>query len=86
VGSPRLVGAAYYVLGPDAGGRGAAYIRDYYAFMGPATEYLIQGLLTTPEAVKDAMTGFSDVGVDELIFWPTVPDLDQVDQLTAIVG
>ncbi len=86
VGKPRLVGAAYYALGPNAGDRGATYIRDYYAFMGPAVEYMTQAILTTPEAVESAIQGFSAVGMDEFILWPTVADLDQVDRLAEIVG
>ena len=85
-GTPRLVGAAYYALGPDAGDPGAAYIRDYYAFMSPANEYMVQGMLTTPQAIKDTIEGFSSIGMDELILWPTAPDLDQVDRLAEVVG
>ena len=57
-GAPRLVGAAYYALGPEASGSGAAYIRDYYAFMAPADEYMVQAMLTTPQAIKDTIDGF----------------------------
>ena len=84
-GKPRLVGAAYYALGPKAGDRGATYISDYYAFMGPAVDYMTQSILTTPEAVESAIQGFSAIGVDEFILWPTVADLDQVDRLAEIV-
>ena len=85
VGKPRLVGGAYYSLGPNAGDRGADYIRDYYAFMGPAAEHLAQSILTTREAVEGVIQGFTDIEMDELILWPTVPDLDQVDRLAEIV-
>ena len=85
-GKPRLVGAAYYALGPKAGDRGATYISDYYAFMGPAVDYMTQSILTTPKAVESAIQGFSAIGVDEFILWPTVADLDQVDRLAEIVG
>ena len=85
-GAPRLVGAAYYALGPNARDRGADYLLDYYAFMGPAANYMAQSILMTPEAVKDAIKGFSEIGMDEFILWPTVSDLDQVDRLEEVVG
>ena len=85
-GTPRLVGAAYFALGPDAGNRGAEYIRDYYAFMGGAAEYMAQGILTTHDAVQEAIAGFSQIDMDEFVLWPTVADLDQVELLSQVVG
>ena len=32
------------------------------------------------------MRAFSDVGVDELILWPTIPELKQVELLAELVG
>ena len=84
-GSPRLVGAAYYALGPEAGDRGAAYLRDYYGFAGKAIEHVVQSILTTPEALNRAIQAFFDIGMDELILWPTVADLDQVDRLAEVI-
>ena len=83
---PRLVGAAYYALGPDAGGRGSGYIHDYYSFLGPVADYVAQSILSTPEAVKAAIQEFSSIGMDEFILWPTIPDLDQVDRLADLAG
>ena len=80
-----MVGAAYYALGPNAGDRGAAYVRDYYSFMGQASDYMVQSILTTPEAVNGAIQAFSDIGMDEFILWPTVSDLDQVDRLAEVI-
>ncbi|HBD85022.1 MAG TPA: LLM class flavin-dependent oxidoreductase, partial [Dehalococcoidia bacterium] len=31
------------------------------------------------------ISGFSDAGCDELILWPTVTDLDQVERLTELI-
>ena len=85
-GKPRLVCATYYALGPNTEDRGRAYVRDYYAFMGPGAENAAQGVLTTPEAIRDALQRYSDIGTDEFILWPSVTDLDQVDRLAEIVG
>ena len=54
--------------------------------MGPAAEYVVQMIVNSAPMVKRAIQGFSEIGMDELIFWPTVPELDQVDRLAEIVG
>jgi hypothetical protein len=37
--------------------------------------------LRTPQSLRDAVKAFEEVGVHELIFDPTVPDLNEVDRL-----
>lgn len=85
-GRPRFVMGLYYALGPNADERGRAYLNHYYAFdpqMGP----MIAGsILATPDAINNAIRGYEDVGVDEIAFWPTIPDLDQVQRLEELVG
>ena len=85
-GKPRLVTLAYYALGPGAVDRGAANVRQYYAFVGPRAERTVQLILTSPEEVKATLRDHSGVGADELVFLPTVPELEQVDRLAEIVG
>ncbi len=84
-GKPRFVGATYYGLGPDAAEKAAQYIRHYYSFIGPIADRLASSVPSTPDAVKGAMRAFSDAGVDELILWPTIPDLNQVELLAELV-
>ncbi len=84
-GKPRLVGCFYYALGPDAKERGGAYLRNYYGFMGPMVERMINSLPTTLEAIKGNIQGYADVGADEVIMWPCTPDLEQIDQLAELV-
>jgi alkanesulfonate monooxygenase SsuD/methylene tetrahydromethanopterin reductase-like flavin-dependent oxidoreductase (luciferase family) len=85
-GRPRFVGGMYWALGPDAGERAAAYIRDYYAFLGPMVEGFAAGIPSTPEAIRGAIAAYAAVGMNELLLWPCVPDLDQVDRLAAVVA
>lgn len=85
-GKPRLVGCGYFALGPDALERGAPAIRDYYAFRGPAVEQMVKAIPASPEAVRDIIKAFADIGADEYILWPTIPELDQVSRLADIVG
>jgi alkanesulfonate monooxygenase SsuD/methylene tetrahydromethanopterin reductase-like flavin-dependent oxidoreductase (luciferase family) len=84
-GRPRLVGSIYYALGPNAD-RGADYIRDYYSYFGPAVEEMATSIPSSPEIIEGLMRGFSDVGADELVCWPTVAELDQLDRLAELVG
>jgi alkanesulfonate monooxygenase SsuD/methylene tetrahydromethanopterin reductase-like flavin-dependent oxidoreductase (luciferase family) len=83
-GVPRFVACMYYGLGPDAHERAGAYIRAYYAFMGQRADFMANAIPTTPAAVKTAISSFSDVGVDELVFWPCIPDVDQVNRLAEL--
>jgi alkanesulfonate monooxygenase SsuD/methylene tetrahydromethanopterin reductase-like flavin-dependent oxidoreductase (luciferase family) len=85
-GKPRLAVGLYYRLGSYTTQRSDAYIRDYYAFAGPAVEQVVQGIIGTPEAITDAIQGYESVGVDEIIFWPTVAELEQIDRLAEVVG
>jgi alkanesulfonate monooxygenase SsuD/methylene tetrahydromethanopterin reductase-like flavin-dependent oxidoreductase (luciferase family) len=84
-GSPRLWGQGYFALGHAD--RGAAYLRDYYAFTGPFADKIAAGNLTSPRAAKDFVRGYEEEGCDELVLFPTVADLDDLDRLAeAIAG
>lgn len=81
-GQPSFKAAFYYALGgSDAQERGAAYLRDYYAFLGPNAELVVRGMLVTPEAVRGVLGPLEEAGYDEVFFWPTVADLAQVERL-----
>ena len=81
-GKPRLVGCMYIALGPDGLTRGGNYIRHYYGAWG---EGIAKALPTTIEAIKSAIQAYQDIGTDELILWPTTTDIEQIDQLEAVI-
>jgi alkanesulfonate monooxygenase SsuD/methylene tetrahydromethanopterin reductase-like flavin-dependent oxidoreductase (luciferase family) len=83
-GRPRLVACFYYALGPNAE-RGGDYIRDYYSYFGPAADDMARSIPSSPEAIQGLIRGLGDVGADEVICWPTVAELDQVDRLAELV-
>ena len=85
-GKPRFVTCMYFGLGPDAAERAGAYIRTYYGFMGPAAEDRARAIPSTPEAVKQTIENFIDIGADELILWPCIPDLEQVDLAAELIS
>jgi alkanesulfonate monooxygenase SsuD/methylene tetrahydromethanopterin reductase-like flavin-dependent oxidoreductase (luciferase family) len=86
-GRPELWGQGYFALGDqELLDRGAAYLRDYYAFTGPFAEKIAAGNLTSPGAVRDFVRGYEDAGCDHLILLPTVADPDQVPRLAEVVA
>lgn len=83
-GEPVLWGQGYFAFGdPD---KGADYLRDYYAFTGPFAEKIAAGNLTSARAVKDFVRGYEAEGCDELILYPTVADLDDLDRLAEVLS
>lgn len=85
-GKPQLWAQGYFALGDDAAEAGFRYLKDYYAFTGPFAERIADGLLTTPQAIAQYIRGYEEAGCDELVLFPTVPDLAQLEQLVAIVN
>ena len=80
-GSPRIVALNYFGLG-DTEEQSRANLFDYYRVLGPETaEMLASGAHRSPEAIRDVIAGFAEVGVDELILDPSVGDPAQVDLL-----
>ena len=86
-GSPRLLATSGIALGPGAAQRGADQVRHYNAIYGAeVAERAVQGLITTEESLVDLLKRFEDIGLDELVFVPRVPDLDLVDRIAQVVG
>ncbi|MGZ3618862.1 MAG: LLM class flavin-dependent oxidoreductase [Ktedonobacteraceae bacterium] len=83
-GKPRLVGCFYYALGPDAKERAGAYLRNYYSFMGPMVDGMINSLPLTIDAIQGRIQAYEEIGADEVIIWPCTPDLEQFDQLAEL--
>jgi len=83
-GRPELWGQGYFALGDDD--LGADYLRDYYAFTGPFAEKVAAANLRTPGAVRDFVRGYEEEGCDELVLFPTVPKLEQLERLTEVLA
>jgi alkanesulfonate monooxygenase SsuD/methylene tetrahydromethanopterin reductase-like flavin-dependent oxidoreductase (luciferase family) len=85
-GEPRVVCLAYFSLGEEHTEESLRNLRTYYGFLGDFAEMIASGAARGPEAVKERAAAFAALGVDELIFDPTVADVDQVDLLADAVG
>ena len=83
-GRPRLWGQGYFALGDVE--RGNDYLRDYYAFTGPFAERIVAANLTSARAIKDFVRGYEEAGCDELVLFPTVADVAELERLAEAVA
>jgi alkanesulfonate monooxygenase SsuD/methylene tetrahydromethanopterin reductase-like flavin-dependent oxidoreductase (luciferase family) len=79
-GQPLLWAQGYFAFGAVVRA-GMEYMRDYYSFTGPFAERIAAGLLTTPQKVVQFARGYEEAGCDELVLFPAVPDVRQVELL-----
>ena len=86
-GSPRLLCGCYYSVGARARDDLEAYFRDYYpgVLPGQVDDLLAAVRTVTPEALRDVVREFEDIGCDEFIFVPIKPDIAHLDGLAEIV-
>ncbi|WP_210586442.1 LLM class flavin-dependent oxidoreductase [Streptomyces sp. GESEQ-35] len=84
-GEPRIVAQVNVALGPDDVVHDAqAAMHAYYAFTGMA-DRMVAGMLTTPTEIREAITGFTDLGADEVMLYCHGLDPDQVDRLADVL-
>lgn len=84
-GRPRQAALGYFGLGDGARDQIQRYITDYYAFLGDYAEQMAAGIPGDPQALKDTIAAFEEVGCDELVLFPTASDPAQVDLLAEAV-
>jgi alkanesulfonate monooxygenase SsuD/methylene tetrahydromethanopterin reductase-like flavin-dependent oxidoreductase (luciferase family) len=85
-GTPRIVVLSYFSLGEEHTEESLRNLRTYYGWLGDWAEAVATGAPRTPQAVRERVAAFEQLGVDELIFDPTVANLDQVDRLADAVA
>jgi alkanesulfonate monooxygenase SsuD/methylene tetrahydromethanopterin reductase-like flavin-dependent oxidoreductase (luciferase family) len=85
VGQPQIRSMAYYALG-DAAGAGREYLLDYYAFTGAFAPRIADMLLTSALDIREYAQAYEDAGCDQLLLFPTVPELDQLHALAGVFG
>src|SRR6266851_2679888 len=75
-----------FALGDDATiEAGRRYMKTYYAFTGPFAEKIAAGLLTNPQAIAQFLRGYEEAGCDELVLFPALPAIYQLEQLAEIL-
>lgn len=83
-GVPRIVALQYFALG-DTEQESRRYLLDYYQPMGDMAGMIADSAHRSPEAIKQVVSTFAEIGVDELVLDPTVSDPSQVDSLAEVV-
>ncbi|MFW6174300.1 MAG: LLM class flavin-dependent oxidoreductase [Chloroflexota bacterium] len=86
-GKPYFAGGMYFALGGDETvQKGRDYARHYYTFAGEQVQEIVAGsVLPDADTIKGTIRALEDAGMDEVIMWPTVADINQVDLLAAVV-
>jgi alkanesulfonate monooxygenase SsuD/methylene tetrahydromethanopterin reductase-like flavin-dependent oxidoreductase (luciferase family) len=84
--SPRIVALSYFSLGDEHTEESLRNLRTYYGYVGDWAEDIAAAAPRTPDEVRDRVAAFEDLGVDELVFDPTVASADQVDRLADVIG
>ncbi|MBI3935194.1 MAG: LLM class flavin-dependent oxidoreductase [Acidobacteria bacterium] len=82
----QLWGMGYYALGEKEAETGAQYLRHYYSFVGPFAEKIAAGLLTTPQSLAYYIRSYQEAGCDELLLFPTVSNINQLERLADAIG
>jgi alkanesulfonate monooxygenase SsuD/methylene tetrahydromethanopterin reductase-like flavin-dependent oxidoreductase (luciferase family) len=83
-GSPRLVALAYSAL--SGGDKGRQNVYDFYSVLGSEFAGIVtDAVCDSPAKVKETISSFADIGVDEISFNPATDDLDEVKRLADIV-
>jgi len=86
-GQPQLWAQAYFALGDDTAiEAGRHYMKAYYAFTGPFAGRIAAGLLTNPQAIAQFLRGYEEAGCDELVLFPALPGVYQLEQLAEILS
>jgi alkanesulfonate monooxygenase SsuD/methylene tetrahydromethanopterin reductase-like flavin-dependent oxidoreductase (luciferase family) len=85
MGNPRVVCLTYFGLG-ETEEESIRQLRAYYAFIAERAEWIAKAAVRSADDVRVRIDAFREIGADELIFRPSVPDTDQVDLLADAVG
>jgi len=82
-GEPRISALQYFGLGDEQASRAA--LLKYYAFIGEYAQGIADAAVRTSSSAKEAIRAYEEVGVTELMFIPTVAEVDEVDRLADLV-
>jgi alkanesulfonate monooxygenase SsuD/methylene tetrahydromethanopterin reductase-like flavin-dependent oxidoreductase (luciferase family) len=83
--TPRVVCLTYFGLGGHEA-ESIRQLREYYAFIAERAEWVAKSAARSADEVRARIDAFREIGADELIFTPSVPDSDQVDLLADAAG
>ena len=82
-GKPYAGSLAYFSLGADAEANAKTGVGGYYEWLGEYADQIVGAVAKDEDTVKSYIQAFEGVGCDELIFFPSSADPEQVDLLAA---
>jgi alkanesulfonate monooxygenase SsuD/methylene tetrahydromethanopterin reductase-like flavin-dependent oxidoreductase (luciferase family) len=86
-GSPRTMALVYFSLGPNAEENAQSSLGSYYAWLGDeGAEGIVGSAAKDADTVKGYISNFEQYGCDELIFFPSSSNPDQVGLLADAAG
>jgi alkanesulfonate monooxygenase SsuD/methylene tetrahydromethanopterin reductase-like flavin-dependent oxidoreductase (luciferase family) len=78
---PRTMALFYFSLGDTAESAAREKLGDYYAWLGPYADMIVEGAAKDAGTIRAYVSGFEEAGVDEVIAFPASADPEQVDLL-----
>jgi alkanesulfonate monooxygenase SsuD/methylene tetrahydromethanopterin reductase-like flavin-dependent oxidoreductase (luciferase family) len=86
-GSPWLLAACYYSLGPKAEQDLSDYVHDYYPpiFDAPVEPLIAAMKQTNASAIRDTVKRFEDIGCSEFLFQPINGEMHHLERLAEAV-
>ena len=86
-GSPYTVALFYFALGDRAEEQARSELSHYYAWLGEETaSFIANSAAKDGETVKGYIAAYEAAGCDELILFPTVADLAQLERLAEVLA
>jgi alkanesulfonate monooxygenase SsuD/methylene tetrahydromethanopterin reductase-like flavin-dependent oxidoreductase (luciferase family) len=82
-GKPRAAALAYFSLGDDAEENAKTYLTDYYAWLGEYADQIAASAAKDADTVRGYQQAFEEAGCDELFWFPSSSDAEQVGLLAA---
>jgi alkanesulfonate monooxygenase SsuD/methylene tetrahydromethanopterin reductase-like flavin-dependent oxidoreductase (luciferase family) len=84
-GEARIIALTYFSLGDGNVEESKRNLRSYYGYLDEWVDAIVEYQPRDEDGVRETLKAFEDIGVEELIFDPTVSDPAQVDALADIV-
>jgi alkanesulfonate monooxygenase SsuD/methylene tetrahydromethanopterin reductase-like flavin-dependent oxidoreductase (luciferase family) len=84
-GEPRTMALFYFGLGSRARQNAENSVGDYYSFLGSIGRQLTEAVATDEDSITRRLADFASVGVDEVVCFPTSPDIVQLNLLAQLV-
>ena len=82
-GKPYAGSLAYFSLGDNAAAEAQEGVGGYYEWLGDYADQIVGAVAKDEETVKGYIRAFEAEGCDELVFFPSSADPEQVDRLAA---